>query len=226
MSNPLLGVIGGMGTKATACFYEKFHALQNVVVEQDYFDVLIYSKPSIPDRTAYITGNSENSPLDSLINAARTLETAGVSCIAVPCITSHYFYGEIAGSVAVPVLNLLDETASCTAEKNIRNICLFATDGTIKGNAFNTAFERYGIKVNVPPHDVQTNLMEIVYDIKRGACFSYDVLDKIKQRAFDDGAEAIVLGCTELCIIDGSCSKVINTLDVLAEASLLKLKPT
>jgi len=223
MNNPLLGVIGGMGTKATACFYEKFHALQNVVVEQDYFDVLIYSKPSIPDRTAFITGNSTNSPLDSLIHAARTLESAGVSCIAIPCITSHYFYEDIAGSVAVPVLNLLDETASCTAEREIGSICLLATDGTIKGNAFNTAYEKYGINVNVPPQDVQANLMEIVYNIKRGACISHDFLDNIKQRAFDDGAEAIVLGCTELCIVSGSSSNVINTLDVLAEASLKKM---
>ena len=236
MSRPVLGVIGGMGTQATACFYEKFHALQNVTVEQNYFDVILYSKPSIPDRTAFITGQSEISPLDSLISAARTLESAGVSCIAIPCITSHYFYNELADSVGVPVINLLYETALAARERNVKKVCLLATDGTIKGKVFDSSFEKFGIDVSFVSKSVQADLMELIYNIKCDAGYNPDALERIKMVALsgggfdgdgaggaDGGADAVVLGCTELCLIPGNCSKAINTLDVLAEAALKKL---
>jgi len=220
MNKALLGIIGGMGTQASACFYEKLHSMQNVVVEQDYIDILLYSIPSIPDRTAFITGKSTENPLDSLISAARTLETAGVSRIAIPCITSHYFYDKLSEAVSIPILNLLDETAFAVSERNAKNICLFATDGTIKGKVFDSAFEKCGINVILPADDVQSNLMELIYNIKCGTEFSTDTLNDITSKALEEGAETVVLGCTELCVAAKSSPKVINVLDILAEAAL------
>jgi len=220
---PLLGIIGGMGTQATACFYEKLHALQKVTVEQDYINILLYSKPSVPDRTAFITGQSTESPLDSLISAARILESAGASCIAIPCVTSHYFYSDLSSSVCIPVINLLEETALAASERNVRKVCLLATNGTIKGKVFDSAFKKYNIEICTVTDDAQSCLMELIYNIKCGVPSANDLPEPVKEQAYNAGAEALVLGCTELCIaLDGS-SKVINTLDVLAEAALKRL---
>jgi len=220
---PLLGVVGGMGTQATACFYQVLHSLQSVASEQEYLDVLLYSKPSIPDRTAFITGKSSESPLGHLIRAAQMLESAGASCIVVPCATSHFFYADLVKSVNVPVLNMLDETAKYVKECGIGNVCLLATDGTISGGYFHKAFDKYSINVTVPSDGMQSDLMNIIYDVKRGEDVSVDVLDLIIQKLRDGGAEAVVLGCTELCVITGSAKHnpvIINTLEVLAEAAI------
>jgi len=214
----LLGIIGGMGTQATACFYEKLHRLQDVKKEQGYLDVLLYSMPSIPDRTAFITGQSKESPLMSLIHAAKILESAGVSCIALPCATSHFFYNDLADAVSVPIINMLDETARYVKERGIGKVCLLATDGTIKGGAFHSAFEKYGIEVAAEPSPCV--LMDLIYDIKRGARFKPDVLDAIIKDALETGAEAVVLGCTELCVVARESPVVINTLDILAASAL------
>jgi len=232
MKGNLLGIIGGMGTQATACFYEILHSLQSVVSEQEYLDVLLYSKPSIPDRTAYITGQSTDSPYEHLVYAAQTLETAGASCIVIPCATSHFFYADLVETVNTPILNMLEATARYIKECGIRNVCLLATDGTIKGGYFHKAFEKYSITVTVPPEGTQADLMDMIYDIKRGEAVSTDALDPIISQTRTDGAEAVVLGCTELCVLTSSTlSKVderyvtsnldiINTLEVLAEASI------
>jgi len=219
-SQSLLGIIGGMGTQATACFYEKLHLMQNVSCEQDYLDILLYSIPSVPDRTAFITGQSSDSPLNSLIRAARTLESAGVSHIAIPCVTSHYFYDDISGAVSIPVINLLRETVDSAIERNVSTVCLFATDGTIKSRILNSAFEKRGINIRTPSDSIQADLMEIIYDIKCGSEISPEVLEPITKQALEDSTEAVVLGCTELCIHAKEHPKVINTLDVLAEAAL------
>ena len=231
-NNSLLGIIGGMGTQATACFYEILHSRQSVVSEQEYLDVLLYSKPSIPDRTAYITGQSAESPLKPLIDAAQTLESAGASCIVIPCATSHFFYTDLVKAVDIPILNILDETARYIKDCGIKNVCLLATDGTINSGQFHKAFENFAINVTVPPESEQADLMDIIYDVKRGEVISPDILDSIITGARENSAEAVVLGCTELCVIaydtsDRSVKKsaarssgIINTLEVLAEASI------
>jgi len=227
---PLLGIIGGMGTQATTAFYEKLHSQQNVTKEQEYLDVLLYSIPSTPDRTAFITGQSVDNPLSHLIKAAQILEEAGATCIAIPCVTSHYFYMDIAKEVNIPVLNMLDETAGFVLKKGIKKVNLLATDGTIKGRFFHSALQKSGIEVSVPSEENQHKLMAMIYDIKCGAVISPMVLktlDSISSDALKNGADADILGCTELCIIaNASSHKLINTLDVLAESALRRVGNT
>ena len=220
MTRPLLGIIGGMGTQATACFYEKLHSIQTITVEQDYLDVLLYSMPSIPDRTAFITGKSKNNPLDCLIYAAKTLESAGVSRIVLPCATSHFFYAELSGAVDVPIINILDETARYAKKQNYNKVCLLATDGTIKGRAFHSAFEKYCILVDIPPEDVQSKLMTLIYEIKRGTDVSRESLESIITEMLSNDIDAVILGCTELCVVAHESTRVVNILDVLAKAAL------
>jgi len=216
---PLLGVIGGMGTQATAYFYEKIHKLQKISKEQDYLDIIVYSMPSIPDRTAYITGKSTENPLIYLIHAAQTLEKAGSTCIALPCATSHYFYKDLTNSVNIPILHLLDETAKHVNDLGIKKITLLATTGTIKGKAFHTALEKYNIETTTPPENIQSKIMKIIYDIKKGDIVSQQELNRIIDISLNN-TESVILGCTELCVINNINSKTVNILDVLAEASV------
>jgi aspartate racemase len=220
MNKPLLGVIGGMGTQATACFYEILHNKQNVVTEQEYLDVLVYSMPSIPDRTAFITGRSTDSPLGPLLHAVKTLGSAGASLLAMLCVTSHFFYDDLKGAVSVPFLHMPEETARFIAERGNKKVGLLATDGTLKGRMFHTAFEKFDIDVIVPPSNVQSGLMALIYDIKRGVPVAAEVMDDMTRRLCASGAEAVVLGCTELCVIANSNPNHINTLEVLAETAL------
>ena len=219
-ARPLLGVLGGMGTQATACFYSILHDMQNVTAEQEYLDVLIYSMPSIPDRTAFITGQSIDSPLGPLLHAAKALETAGASLLAMLCVTAHYFYDDLSGAVGIPFLSIPEETARLAHGHGIGKIGMLATDGALKGKVFQSALEKYGIEMLVPPEDSRAGLMKMIYEIKRGADVSPEFLDKVVRRLRKNGAEAVILGCTELCIIAKGSPGVINTLEVLAGASL------
>ena len=209
-----------MGTQATACFYDVLHNMQNVTSEQEYLDVLLYSMPSIPDRTAFITGRSIESPLKPLLRAAKALETAGASLLAMLCVTSHYFYDDLAGAVGIPFLSIPAETAKLAYARGIGKIGILATDGTLKGKVLHKAFEQYGIEARVPPEDAQTALMTMIYDIKRGVAVAPEELHTIAGKLRAKGSDAVVLGCTELCIIAEGSPDVINALEVLAAASL------
>jgi len=224
---PLLGILGGMGTQATASFYEKLHSLQQVKYEQEYIDVILYSKPSTPDRTAFITKQSKENPIDSLICAIKTLESAGATCIAIPCATAHFFYDELSSAVNIPIINMIDETARFIVDKGYKNIYLLATDGSLKSRVFQTSFERHGINILgdnlLDTCNSQVMLMSLIYDIKRGVTTQSDInklLNNAVEQALENGADAVVLGCTELCISTSKTPNVINTLEVLSHAAL------
>ncbi|MDR2590829.1 MAG: amino acid racemase [Oscillospiraceae bacterium] len=217
-SNSLLGVIGGMGTRATTYFHDKLHSLQEVSKEQDFTDVLIYSVPTTPDRTDYITGKSTKSPLPKLLDAAKTLEIAGATKLAMLCITSHYFYDKMAEAVNIPFFNMPDEIARYTAECRYNKVGLLATNGTIDGKFFHTAFKSFGVDVLTLSPDLQENLMSLIYDIKLGVDIMPCALTPMIAELDDNGVDAIILGCTELCVIGNENPDLINTLDILARA--------
>jgi aspartate racemase len=130
-------------------------------------------------------------------------------------------------------LNLLDATALYVKEIGSKSVCLLATDGTIKSRLFHDALEKIGIEVVTPSDSVQADLMEIIYDIKRGEAVSPEALYSIAAKACGDDIDAVILGCTELCVLTDGTKKtdepspclpstpvLINILDVLAEASI------
>ena len=217
-----LGVIGGMGVQATGRFYRMLMDMQAVACEQEYLDVLLYSKPSTPDRTAFITGESTISPLESLQHAAAVLENAGAACIVMPCVTAHYFYDDLSQAVKVPIINMLEETVRHAAGCGYSKVGLLATDGTVEGRFFHKAFAAHGIETIVPEADGQAAVMDLIYAIKRGAYLDIDTgMAPVIHSLQTKGAQAIVLGCTELSLpkeVRGiSC---IDAMEILAQAAL------
>jgi len=212
-----LGIIGGMGVQTTARFYEMLTQLQSVTTEQQYINILIYSKPSTPDRTDFITGKSNISPLDSLIEATLSLEKAGATCLAMPCITAHFFYEELAQAVQGHFINMVEETVIYVQKRGFAKIGLLATNGTLHGGFFQKTFAEYNVDVVLPTTQDQSALMDIIYAIKRGKL----PVNALENLSAGIDAQAIVLGCTELGLLhkpDGY--EYIEAMEVLARTAI------
>jgi len=216
-----MGVIGGMGALATASFYAMITNIQDqhVKVEQDYLDIIIYSKTSIPDRTAYILGQSDINPMADIIAAAVTLERAGVDFLVMPCVTAHYFYKEAADMAGIPFINLLDEIATHVQTKGLNRVGLLATQGTLQSRILHDALEGRGIEVLTPDPTQQAELMNMIYSIKIGR--HIQEFGKLEDTLLAKGAQSIILGCTELSLIKGkTAAEHVDALSVLARAAL------
>jgi len=215
----LVGIIGGMGAQATSCFYDKLHAMQTVTSEQEYIDTLIYSITSTPDRTAFILGQSKESPLGSLLHAARTLENANATLLAMPCITSHFFYKELANAVNIPIINLPAEVAKFVVKQKHQSVGILATDGTLKCRILQDALHKLNIKVITPSDDMQAKLMSVIYEIKQGNTPSPNIISEIASALNNKGADTTILACTELSTL-GKIPNTIDALDVLVDCIL------
>lgn len=219
-----LGVIGGLGPMATAYFMELITKMTDAQNDQGHIEMIVYSSPSIPDRTKFIVGQASESPLDPMINIGRSLVKQGVDCISIPCITAHYFIDDLSKSIEVPIINGIGETVSQLKRNNIEKVGIMATAGTIKSKLFQQSLAEEEIEYILPSSASMRDIMDIIYNnIKAGYPPNIEKFHTIAQELRNNGAEAIVLGCTELSLIKKEFpigTGYIDVLEVIAAASI------
>lgn len=220
----LLGVIGGLGPMATAVFLERIVRFTDAATDQEHLDIVVRHCPSIPDRTDFILGRSPADPLPGLIAQARSLAQQGARCIAIPCITAHSFHDEIELGAGLPVIDTVALTAQELKNAGIRRAAVWATEGTMHTQLFQKALGRCGIEPILPDADVQKIVTDCIYrDIKTGRDPHAQELFSAREKMFSLGAQAIILGCTELSVASRSVDLgpgFIDALDVLARESI------
>ncbi|MCI9297752.1 MAG: aspartate/glutamate racemase family protein [Lachnospiraceae bacterium] len=197
-----LGIIGGLGPMATAYFLQLLTQMSDAETDQEHMEIRMISNPATPDRTKFILGESTDSPLPQMAEAGRTLKDMGAQLLAIPCITAHYFHGELEERTGLKVLNAVEETACYLREREIRSAGIMATDGTIKSGLFQRALERKGIESVIPDKASQRKLMDIIYlDIKAGKTPDAGGFAETAENLRSRGSSVILLACTELSLI-------------------------
>ncbi len=219
-----LGIIGGLGPMATAYFLQLLIQMSDAKTDQEHMDTLIYSMPSIPDRTKYIIGESEQNPVPQMVYCGKKLKEAGADIITIPCITAHYFHEELEDKIGLPIINAIDETTLCLEEEKISRVGIMATDGTIKSGLFQKTLERRGIEVILPDTENQKKVMHIIYnEVKAGKKVDMSRFYQISDELTGKGAEAVLLACTELSLIKRDfCIKegYLDVMEVLARKAV------
>ena len=208
---------------ATAYFMEMIAGFTDAEKDQNHIKTIVYSNPEIPDRTAFVLGRSDEDPVPSINEAARLLSKMGADVIAIPCITAHCFHKAITENVDALILNAVEETALSLQRDKISKAGIMATDGSLKCGLFRDALKNAEIEALEPSSEVQRLIMELIYDdIKAGKKADPERLKKITRHFADRGSEALILGCTELSLVNTSIEdiKCYDAMEILAKASI------
>ncbi len=228
--SPLLGILGGLGPMSSVYFYEMLTEHTEAVCDQDHLNIVISSHASTPDRTAYILGNSDKNPLDTMIEDVKRLEKYGAEIIAIPCNTAHYFYNELKKTAGIPILNIIEETVDVAYRSGTECIGVLATDGTVRTESYQKVCAEHGIRCEVPAEKEQAWLMDIIYnDIKSGRGANMKKFSEICRSLEARGCQRLVLGCTELSLIkrdEGLGEIFLDSLEALAHRTILACKKT
>ena len=206
-------------------FYEMLTRHTDAKRDQDHLDLILSSGATTPDRTAFILGQSPNSPLPRMVADAESLIAAGAELIAIPCNTAHYFYDALAESIAVPVINILHETVATLAGLGVRKIGILATAGTVASGAYQHMCRQFGLDCAVPDPAGQAVIHSMIYDqIKEGRPVDMAAFAAVSARLLDVGCERLVLGCTELSLLkrdEELGAPYFDSLEALAYRSIL-----
>ena len=221
-----LGVIGGLGPIATSHFMELVIRMTQAEVDQEHLDMIIYHTPSIPDRSSFIMNPSLPSPLDPMIRLGKKLSEQNVGCIAIPCVTAHFFHEKLSSEISAPIIHAVEETAAHLKAAGIKTAGIMATTGTVTSGLFQKRLEQMGVESVSPSEDRQKDVMHLIFDcIKANRSADMERFYLVEEELRDKGAEVIILGCTELSLIKRDHDigpGFLDALEVLAQRSVIR----
>ena len=220
-----LGVIGGLGPMATAYYLELMIRMTDAARDQEHPEIVLLNIPTIPDRTAYILGRSQESPLEPMVELGKQLKGLGASVAATPCITAHYFHEALQDGIGLPLIHGIRCTAQTLHDAGVRKVGLMATDGTVQSGIFQRQVEELGMELILPDEKGQKGVMTLIYDqVKAGLEPDMSLFFAIRDELRGKGAQAVVLGCTELSLLKKQQDLgpgILDALEVLAKESVL-----
>ena len=220
-----LGILGGLGPMSTVYFCELLNRHTAATRDADHIDMLISSRATTPDRTAYILDKTAPDPLPVMLAEAHRLEAAGVDLIVMPCNTAHYFYDGLAQGCQVPILNIIDETCAHLLRIGTQTFGLLATTGTIASGAYERFCAPRGLTCLTPTADEQEIITNIIFgQIKQNKPVDMAAFKGVVTSLRSRGCEKIVLGCTELSLLkkQGLDDEFfVDSLDVLAYRTIV-----
>lgn len=224
-----LGVIGGLGPLASAYFLELLTEMTDAKTDQDHIETVLFSRPTIPDRTAYLLRKSAQNPLPSMLETAKLLEASGADLLCAPCVTSHAFFHELSKSISLPWIHMVQETVRCLRESGVKTAGILATSGTVQTGLFQSECQKQGIHAILPSAKGQQDIMHLIYqNMKAGLPPEMERFCTVSDQLFAQGCDALVLGCTELSLLKRrrKLPRCLDALEVLARrAVLLSEKP-
>ena len=182
-----LGILGGMGPKATAQLYNRIIDKVPANCDQEHLEMVILNKCSIPDRTEALLYGKE-SPIEKLNEGILELIKLNCKYFIIPCNTAHAYKKDFKNLDKIIFIDMIEESIKKLKETN-EDFYVLCTNGTRKVDVYKEDFFKY------PDLNLQDSIMQIVTDTKAGIdC--YERLNQIINKI--DGN--ILLACTELSL--------------------------
>jgi aspartate racemase len=227
-----LGVVGGVGPSATVDFMDKIIKHTKAGRDQEHIRMVVEHNPQIPDRTVYLVSGGPD-PTIPLYAACKRLEANGADLIAIPCNTAHAFIDRFQQYLSIPIVNMLVETVDIIRQQcaNASVVGLLATTGTLQCRVYHELLEQTGYDALVPDEQHQEILMDVIFGEKgikagftKGVCLRD--FHHVIEHVVDRGADVIILGCTELPLLElpQKSVTILDPTDILAK-KCVAMKP-
>ena len=204
MKNYTVGIVGGMGSYATADFFKRLIDAFPAEKEWDRPRIIIDNNCTMPSRVRALLYGERREELEAaLTDSVSHMLDMGVSRIVFACNTSHCFIPAV--TAAIPeskdvILHIIDALGKDLSSRGITSAGLMATEGTIDSKIYEDTFAPYGISVTAPTESEYSSLREFIEAVKQN---SIDDETAARFKAFVDSFDenCVIMGCTELPIM-------------------------
>ncbi|MBF6022945.1 aspartate/glutamate racemase family protein [Lysobacter niastensis] len=212
-----IGLIGGMSWESTVPYYRDInlavkerlgglHSARLILYSVDFHDIERLQHAGRWDEAG-----------DMLADAAASLAAAGADFLVVCTNTMHKVAGAIEAAVNIPLLHIADPTAEAITQAGFRRVGLLGTRFTMEQDFYRSRLEStHGIEVLVPPQDDRDDVHRIIYDeLCQGVIAepSREIYRGVIARLVERGAEAVILGCTEIGLLVGESDSPVPLFD-------------
>jgi aspartate racemase len=229
----VIGLIGGMSWESTALYYRLINEAMHEALGGHHNARSALYTLDFAELYALASGDRWDEVADLLIAAAGAVRRAGADFLVLTANTAHAVADQVASAIDMPLLHIADTAAAAIKARGFGRVGLIGTRYTLEGGFYAARLgERHGIAVDLPGPEARETLQSIIIDelalgdirqTSKAACLA------IVERLAADGAEGVIVGCTELPLLIGQHDTEIPLFDTTrlhAEAAVrLSLTP-
>ena len=215
-----IGLIGGMSWESTQGYYRAINeGIKRRLGGLHSAQLALYSVDFEPIEKLQHADDWEGTA-DILADAGRRVQAAGADCLLICTNTMHKVAPQIEAVVDIPLIHIADATAERLVAMGARRVGLLGTAFTMEQDFYKGRLEaNYGLEVLVPDAEDRALVHRVIYEelclgeIKPGSRADY--LRIIEDLALQ-GAEAVILGCTEIGLLVEQADTGVTLLDTTA----------
>jgi len=221
--NKTIGIIGGVGPQASSYFYDRImklaQAKYGAVNNNDFPELLLYSVP-VPD----FISDKKKIP-EAMVMFEKVIEDfvkIEVDYLTIASNTVHLLIDEFKKLTQIEFISMIEAVIEKVKEDKRKKVGLLSTPMAIRSGLYGEPLTKAGIDLVYPDKKDQKKVEAMIRAVIAGTN-SIDLRKEyveITQNLFDQGAQAIILGCTELPMAinyEAISNKVYNSMDILAE---------
>ena len=200
----MLGVLGGMSWTSTESYYRMLNrGVSERLGGLHSARLLLHSVDFAPVAQAQHDGDWD-ATLAVLAEAARGLERGGAEALLLATNTMHKVADELEQACGLPLLHIADATADAVLADRLERVGLLATAFTMEQDFYTGRLAGRGIDVLVPDAEQRAEVHRVIYDelcldVVRDE--SRDAYREVLASLVDRGAQAVILGCTEISLL-------------------------
>lgn len=208
-----IGLLGGMSWESSADYYRSINeGIKRELGGLHSAEIILYSVDFEPIEQLQHQGDWA-ATAEILSQAAVNIEKAGADFLLICTNTMHKIAPEIESNIQIPILHIADATAEVLVESGVKSVGLLGTAFTMEQEFYKQRLiDNFGLSVLIPSEAERKIVHRIIYE---ELCLG-KVLEKSKQEYLgivdslaNQGAEAVILGCTEIgMLIQQSDTKV------------------
>lgn len=199
-----IGLIGGMSFESSAVYYRMINEMVRERLGGFASAELLMHSVNFDEIVAMQKAGDWDAAANRLGDVALHLQIAGARCMLICTNTMHLIADQVAARISVPLIHVIDETAKSLKAAERKRPLLLATRYTMEHGFYAERMKSLGVDIVVPEAADRTSVHDIIFnELCAGKVLdsSRNKLMQIIERERAKGADSIILGCTEICLI-------------------------
>ena len=200
-----IGLLGGMSWESTLTYYTRINTgIRDALGGLHSAEIILYSVEFAAIERLQNLGQWDKAG-ERLADAAKKIESVGADCLLICTNTMHKVAQEVEAAISIPLLHIADATALAVKNRQMTGVGLLGTRFTMEDDFYRGRLEeKFGINVYIPEDEERAMVHRVIYDELCCGTFSGDsrkAFTHVIKSLADKGAQAVILGCTEISLL-------------------------
>ena len=199
-----IGIIGGLSAESSVEYYKIIIEEYNRRIEGLSSPLLIIDSLDLGEVVEFMREDNWDEVYRIIHQSAVSLEKAGAEIIIIATNTIHKIFDRVESTIHTPMISIVEVTAQAAKSLNLKKVGLLGTKFTMQSQFYQKIFQKYDMEIIVPNLEDQLYVDKVIFEE-----LTYHILTpeskagylEIIWRLRDEGAEGVILGCTEIPLL-------------------------